>query len=152
MKKRAKKGVFWDFFGWFWERFWKLFWKFRTKACFKTQFWTPKFASKYPSGDTKCAQMWYDTPPPDAFNASLQAAATMWQPYGIHPKSIIHSPVIHSKLIAHNSSLIAHRSSPIPPPLKQKNPPPHRKWIFQSIILYIIYCVPSLCFSPAASW
>ena len=74
-----------------------------------------------------------------------------------HSSSLIahsSSPTAHSSsLITHRSPLIAHCSLIIPPPPspQTKNPPPHRKWIFQSIILYIIYCVPSLCFSPAAS-
>ena len=70
-----------------------------------------------------------------------------------HP-SKIHYPLPSHPPPTHRSLLIAHSSLLItPPPSPQtKNPPPHRKWIFFSQQYYnIIYCVPSLCFSPAAS-
>ena len=69
------------------------------------------------------------------------------------PTVSIQNPLSSNPPTAHRSQLVAHRSSLIthPPSPQTNNPPPHRKWIFQSIILYIIYCVPSLCFSPAAS-
>ena len=68
-----------------------------------------------------------------------------------NPLSTTISSTHHSSLTAHSSSLTALCSSPLPSPLKKKSTPSSEVDFLQSIILYIIYYVPSLCSSPAAS-